>query len=78
MVVEGYKQGKTGFPGVLETWIPLDGESGPIITFILKSDKKLQWWWRTHYPTIHPASTKKGPRAFLAPDSTQWLYVRLF
>jgi len=78
MVVEGYRQGKTGFPGVLESWHPDPPGSGPTITFILKADRKLQTFWRRGWPSIYPSATKRGPRVFISPDSDKWLYVRLF
>lgn len=74
--IADYKQMRTGFPGVLEQWIP--DTKGPIICFILKSDQKLQSFWRTAYPPLYPVATSKGPRAVFRADGVPTLYVRLY
>jgi len=78
MVIEGYKNIPSGFPGALENWVPEVPGTGPIITFILKSDRRLQEFWRRSYPDFYPLATKSGPRAAISPDDRKWIYVRLY
>lgn len=78
MVIEGYQHEGTGFPRTLETWRP-EGHDGPIITFILRPDRKLQAFWRRDFPREYPLTTKRGPRAMLVDEPGRpWLYVRLY
>lgn len=80
MVIDGYRKGTSGFPGVLEVWIPEDEGAGnnPVITFILKSDEKLKAFWRRSYPAFYQMALRSGPRVKISPDAKNWIYVRLF